>query len=91
MRNGWLAVAIASWASSCDPHGPAVRAKLIGACEVEALRQYPGQTLETSNDIGTLMRACMAAKGYEFDVLPSTCKTSWTAERDPGCYHGFKG
>ncbi len=58
----------------------------VAACEIEALKTYPGEQLETSPKVGSFMQTCMAAHGYAWHIIDERCNVSFTTERNPYCY-----
>lgn len=58
----------------------------VAACEIEALKTYRGETLESSTRVGSFMRLCMAAHGYVWNMQDKRCIVDFPLERDPYCY-----
>jgi hypothetical protein len=59
----------------------------VAKCELEAMRQYPGKELASSNEIGMYMITCMRANGYDWNLMDKRCPAaSFTIQRVPYCY-----
>jgi hypothetical protein len=69
-------IAVTAGLSSCTPDKSAD----LATCEKETLRFFSG----SAGDEFTI--ACMDAKGYRFEVLPSDCDGKSRMARQPACY-----
>ena len=62
-------------------------AKNVTACRVEADRFYQGyNTIDVNNPRSQFIIACMAAKGYDFDISPADCDGRHPLTTQPTCY-----
>ena len=63
------------------------RAKDVAACRLEADRFYQVyQDVDVGNPRSQYIIACMAAKGYDFDVSPADCDSRHALPAQPACY-----
>jgi hypothetical protein len=58
----------------------------VGKCEYEAQKAFPIAKLVNSPDMGRMIKACMKANGYEFDLNLDKCSGNFEAEASPNCY-----
>ncbi len=69
--------------AGCSPD----HAKDVAACGVEADRFYQGyNTADANNPRSQYVIACMAAKGYDFDVSSADCDSRHSLVTQPTCY-----
>ena len=69
--------------AGCSPD----QARDVAACGVEADRFYQGyNTADVNNPRGQYVIACMAEKGYDFDVSPANCDSRRSLVMQPTCY-----
>jgi hypothetical protein len=63
------------------------QAKDVEACRAEALRFYQMPPHVDPTDPGSrYIIGCMAAKGYDFSVLPADCDSRHPLSTQPACY-----
>jgi len=63
------------------------RAKDVAACRLEADRFYQVyQDVDVGNPRSQYIIACMAAKGYDFDVSPADCDSRHALPAQSACY-----
>jgi hypothetical protein len=61
--------------------------KEIAACRLEADRFFQGYTTaDVDNPRSQYIIACMAAKGYDFDISPADCDSRHPLPTQPTCY-----
>jgi hypothetical protein len=61
--------------------------KAVAACRVEADRFYQGYgAADVDNPRSRYVIACMAAKGYNFDVSPADCDSRHALATQSTCY-----
>ena len=58
----------------------------VGKCEYEAQKAFPTAKLASSPDMGRMIKACMKASGYQYDLNLGDCHASFEMEVNPGCY-----
>jgi hypothetical protein len=64
-----------------------VKTKDVAACRIEADRFYQGyNAVDVNNPRSRYIIACMAAKGYDFDVSPADCDSRHPLATQPTCY-----
>jgi hypothetical protein len=62
----------------------------VGKCEYEAQKAFPAAQLARSVDMGRMMKACMRAAGYDYDMYLDKCPASFETEANPDCYRAAK-
>jgi hypothetical protein len=63
------------------------QAKDVAACQTEADRFYQGyNAVDVDNPRSHYIIACMAAKGYDFTILPADCDSRHPLPIQPACY-----
>ena len=63
------------------------RGKDVDACQTEAMRFYQVPPGVDPTDPGSrYIIGCMAAKGYDFTVLPEDCNSHQPLSTQPACY-----
>jgi hypothetical protein len=63
------------------------QAKDVTDCRVEADRFYQGYSAVDVNDPRSqYIIACMASKGYDFDISPANCDSRHPLATQPTCY-----
>jgi hypothetical protein len=63
------------------------QAKNVTTCRTEADRFYQGyQSADVDNPRSRYIIACMASKGYDFDVSPADCDSRRPLPTQPACY-----
>jgi hypothetical protein len=63
------------------------QAKDVAACRIEADRFFEGyNNVDVNNPRSRYIIACMATKGYDFDVSPATCDSRHALATQPTCY-----
>jgi hypothetical protein len=63
------------------------QSKEIAACRLEADRFFQGYTTsDVDNPRSKYIIACMAAKGYDFDIAPADCDSRHPLPTQPTCY-----
>jgi hypothetical protein len=63
------------------------QAKDVAACQTEAMRFYQMSPGVDPTDPGSrYIIGCMAAKGYDFTVLPADCNSQHPLSTQPACY-----
>jgi len=63
------------------------QAKNLAACQAESdrfYRTYQGGDMD--NPRSQFIIACMAAKGYEFTIVPKDCDSHHSLPNQPACY-----
>ena len=55
----------------------------VAACQVEAMRSYPTHRMLVGGNLGSYIRSCMTAQGYDWAIL---CEFSNAAASNPDCY-----
>ena len=58
----------------------------VGKCEYEAQKAFPTAKLASSSDMGRMIKACMKANGYQYDLSLDKCHASFETEANPDCY-----
>jgi hypothetical protein len=62
-------------------------AKNMTTCRLEADRFYQGfNTVDVNNPRSQYIIACMAAKGYDFDISSADCDSRHPLTTQPTCY-----
>jgi hypothetical protein len=63
------------------------RAKDMAGCQTEVERFYPTyEAIHPDDPSSRYIIECMAAKGYDFTVMPSDCNSSRSLPTQPECY-----
>jgi len=63
------------------------QAKDVAACQVESDRFYQVYNAADPDDPRSqYIIACMAAKGYDFTILPADCDSRHSLPTQPACY-----
>ena len=64
----------------------------VAACQVESDRFYQTNNAADPDDPRSqYIIACMAAKGYDFTILPADCDSRHSLPTQPACYtNGLK-
>ena len=63
------------------------QAKEVTTCRMEADRFFRGyNSADVNNPRSQYIVACMAAKGYDFDISPANCDSRHTLSTQPTCY-----
>ena len=61
--------------------------KDVAACRTEAERFYHTyEAVDPNEPSSQYIIACMAAKGYDFTILPADCDSRYPLPTQPACY-----
>jgi len=58
----------------------------LGKCQYEAQKSYPDTQLSMSQTMARMIKLCMKANGYEFEILGKKCVVDMETEANPYCY-----
>ena len=68
------------------------QAKDMAACRTEADRFYQtDKAVDPEDPSSQYIIACMAAKGYNFTILPADCDSQYPLPTQPTCYSPDSG